>query len=236
MHWGRRRLSNGAANELLSAAIDPLSKQPELKHSAIRIEKADLPWRGSALTLTDAETANHLSAALQPHLAYFDYAAISLVGREATLVVLHLAHHQAPDDQHLTALQGLLGLADGALAYDDPRRGVKKRANLRDGHLQALLLFGENAAAGWLREAMLAERPAADFRRWLFAPLATAPISQASRGRILCNCLDVSENDIRAAVVAGAANMEALQKKLGCGSGCGSCLPEIGRMLSEVTV
>ncbi|HEY5762900.1 MAG TPA: nitrate reductase, partial [Rhodocyclaceae bacterium] len=42
MHWGRRRLSHSAANELLAAVVDPLSKQPELKHAAIRIESAAL--------------------------------------------------------------------------------------------------------------------------------------------------------------------------------------------------
>jgi len=232
MHGGRRRLSNGAANDLLAAHIDPYSKQPELKHAAIRIAKAELPWRGVALALAGDEDANRLSQAVASLLSEFDYAALSFAGREQTLVVLHLAHATAPAAATLAAIEAVLGLRHETLAYDDPRREIRKRAHIGDGRVQALTLFGETAAAGWLREAMLAGRPAADFQRWLFAPLAKAPIAQPPRGRILCNCLDIAEADIRSAIDAGIRSVDGLQQKLGCGSGCGSCLPEIGRMLT----
>jgi len=232
MHGGRRRLSNGAANDLLAAHIDPFSKQPELKHAAIRIEKAELPWRGTVLAMAGGEQANRLSTALAPYLARFDYASLSFAGRDETLMVLQLAHAGPPDLDILRAIEDLVGLGADAQAYDDPVRAIRKRAHVAGERLQAMSLFGETAAAGWLREAMLAATPATVLRRWLFAPLAAPPVAQASRGRILCNCLDIAERDIRSAIDAGIRSVDGLREKLGCGSGCGGCLPEIGRMLA----
>ena len=53
MHWGEEFLSGSTStgermhgvNALTSPAYCPKSKQPELKHAAIKILKAELPWR-----------------------------------------------------------------------------------------------------------------------------------------------------------------------------------------------
>ena len=51
------------------------------------------------------------------------------------------------------------------------------------------------------------------------------------RGRIVCNCLDVSEHEISAAI-AGGDDLDALQRRLQCGSRCGSCVPELKRLVA----
>src|SRR5262249_40685187 len=48
MHWGARFLcgrGRRGVNELTIGVLDTFSKQPELKHCAVQVEKADLPWR-----------------------------------------------------------------------------------------------------------------------------------------------------------------------------------------------
>ena len=57
-----------------------------------------------------------------------------------------------------------------------------------------------------------------------------------ARGRQVCSCFDVSESEI-AAVLARTlgpsdAVLRALQGELKCGTNCGSCLPEVRRMVS----
>ncbi|MDP3287983.1 MAG: (2Fe-2S)-binding protein, partial [Methyloversatilis sp.] len=91
-------------------------------------------------------------------------------------------------------------------------------------------LTGETAAAGWLRDVMTGRQPTTDLRRWLFAPLVTPPVATATRGRIVCNCLDVAEPDIVRAIDEGA-DLVSLQQSLRCGTSCGSCVPELKRML-----
>ena len=53
-----------------------------------------------------------------------------------------------------------------------------------------------------------------------------------NRGRIVCACHDVSEQEIRGEVAKGAS-LPALQARLKCGTECGSCLPTVKQLLSE---
>ena len=49
------------------------------------------------------------------------------------------------------------------------------------------------------------------------------------RGRTVCNCFDVAENDIKV-FLGELKSLEALQASLKCGTNCGSCVPELRRM------
>ena len=69
-----------------------------------------------------------------------------------------------------------------------------------------------------------------ELRRWALAPLSAPPTGQRSRGKIVCNCLDVAENEIIGTVQTGA-DFATLQNKLKCGTECGSCVPELKRLL-----
>ncbi len=78
MHWGDRFLKGLGTNVLTQPAYDPLSKQPELKASAIQISKVVLPWEFFALVEGDIQAHfNRLAPAvgwfhlrqLQPHRA-----------------------------------------------------------------------------------------------------------------------------------------------------------------------
>ncbi|GAB2900330.1 nitrate reductase [Uliginosibacterium flavum] len=238
MHWGRNVLSSSGVNELTLNKVDPHSKQPELKHAAIQIEKIELPYQALLMrSAVYADAANQLSleraAALEPWLRKFDYAAVSLAGRDFPSVVLRIAHSSPIPAEWLAELDALMDLqGEHCMAYSDARRGVSKKAIVEEGMLTGLRLTGETAAGGWLKELMIERAPTDTVRRWLFAPLPKAPVAGSARGRIVCNCLNVSENEIRAAV-AGGANLDALQASLKCGTSCGSCVPELKRLVAE---
>ena len=70
-----------------------------------------------------------------------------------------------------------------------------------------------------------------EVRNWLLAPVTQPPAGSAARGRIVCNCLNVAEPDIVAAI-AGGADLAALQATLKCGTECGSCVPELKRLIA----
>ncbi len=236
MHWGRNALSNSGANALTAGRVDPYSKQPELKHAAVQMSRADLPFQALLLrTETSDDAAQQLTLtrmeALAPLLARFAYASLSMAGRDRPALVLRIAHDQPIPEDWLAELDRLCGLDHPAcLAYRDARRDITKRALIEDGLLTGIRLTGETAAAAWLREVMVERQPTAELRRWLFAPLATPPVAAKSRGRIVCNCLDVAEPDIVEAI-AGGADLDTLQATLRCGTSCGSCVPELKRML-----
>jgi len=243
MHWGRRSLSHDGVNALTIPACDPVSKQPELKHAALRIEPAALPWRlvalrspGSMHTVADAhETVLVWRARLAPLLDGLGYAVLTLDGRERPLVALRLALAEPLPAERIERIARLLDMPEEAcLAYRDPAKNVIKRARIDDERLTGILLAGEDQASGWLRAALRDGVPIDALRRWIFAPRAEPPIGNSAAAaprKVVCNCLDVSEADIKREIAAGA-DLAALQEKLKCGTSCGSCVPEIKRMLA----
>jgi assimilatory nitrate reductase catalytic subunit len=50
---------------------------------------------------------------------------------------------------------------------------------------------------------------------------------------IICKCADVSDVQINKELAAGAT-LPQLQDKLKCGTFCGSCVPDIKRMVARV--
>jgi bacterioferritin-associated ferredoxin len=49
----------------------------------------------------------------------------------------------------------------------------------------------------------------------------------------VCLCNSVTESDIRQAVAAGCGGMTELTMRTGCGSTCGSCVPDACELLEE---
>ncbi len=50
-------------------------------------------------------------------------------------------------------------------------------------------------------------------------------------GRIICSCFCVGENTIREAIAGGCGSVASLGASLRCGTGCGSCVPELKGLL-----
>ncbi|MDP3586015.1 MAG: molybdopterin-dependent oxidoreductase [Thiobacillus sp.] len=230
MHWGARFMGGRGINALTLPAFDAVSKQPELKHAAVQVAKAVLPWRMAALAVGDG--AKMLDA-VQPLLRACDYAAAGLAGRDRDVLTLRLAHTQPLPESLLAELDAALGLDDplAVMHYEDRPRGISKRVRVDGGTVTAARLTGETAAFDWLRDVIVDGIDAASLRAWMLAPVARPPAGGAGRGRIVCNCWNVAEPDILAAITAGA-DLATLQATLKCGTECGSCVPELKRLIA----
>ncbi|MBS7660365.1 molybdopterin-dependent oxidoreductase [Pseudomonas lalucatii] len=235
MHWGDRFLKGLGTNVLTLPACDPLSKQPELKHAGIEVEKVELPWQLFALVEGDVQRR---FSALRPLFEDFAYASLTLTGRERPALLIRAASALAPEAELLARIDALLNVVEGpVLAYDDPRRTVGKRVRIEDGRITAIRLAGETAARDWLKSLWSEGQADADLRRWLLAPLSTPPGTAAAgkASKTLCNCLDVSEAAVCAGIARGL-NLDGLKQELKCGTSCGSCVPEIKRLLAAPSV
>ena len=236
MHWGARSLSHSGINELMPSAFDATSKQPELKHAAVRVEPANLPWRLVAMRVV-ANEANesllHWRNRLSPLLKFFDYAALTLAGRDDAVLKLNIASAEALSAEALAAICCAFEFDLSAMtSYTDHSRSIIKHADIdkASGQITALLFAGETAATDWLADLMLARQPLGESLRYLFAPTAKIPNAPPTASRTICNCLGVTEAQILSVIESGA-DLPALQSKLKCGTECGSCLPELRRMV-----
>ncbi|MHB1352544.1 MAG: (2Fe-2S)-binding protein, partial [Thiobacillus sp.] len=158
-----------------------------------------------------------------------------LAGRTHDVMTLRVGHAHPVPDELLAELDAALGLADPltVMHYEDRPRGISKRVRVDGGRVVAARLTGETAAFAWLREVAVEGVDAQAIRAWVLAPVAHPPAGGPVRGRVICNCFDVAEAEIVAAAAAGAgADLGALQSALKCGTECGSCLPELKRLLA----
>ena len=228
MHWGDRFLRGLGTNVLTQPGFDPLSRQPELKLSGVALEPADLPWR--LFALVEGIGLSHLDA-LRPLLVEFPYVSLGLLGRERTALVIRAARAEAPPQSWLMQLDRTLALHEPLLAYEDPEAGISKRLRLEQGRLTAVRLAGEVLARDWLMQVWREGQPVDVPHQQLLAPLAAPEGRQAATDRLVCNCLNVSASAILAGLQQGL-DLSALQRELRCGTQCGSCLPEIRRIVS----
>ncbi len=235
MHWGSQFMNSPGVNAVACDAIDPWSMQPELKHAAVQISKMDLPYPLAIVRrCADQADALTLMQRARSKLAAFPYATIGLYGRSSPLVVFRAAAENAIDPLLIDELDHLFGLAtdQGAIVYEDARRHIAKKAIASDGRLLGVRLAGEALAQTWLKKAMAEDELDASLIRLALAPSARPPAAIVQRN-IVCKCADVSDVQIRKEVAQGA-DLPALQEKLKCGTFCGSCVPDIQRMMAEL--
>jgi assimilatory nitrate reductase catalytic subunit len=267
MHWGDEVLGGrhrGGINALTSPAFCPQSKQPELKHAAVKITPAALPWQLVARAWMPADVALQRRAELLAECSELDYAVCMPFGREpgATGVWLRAAAPAAPPAEWLARIEALLGLDHAeVLRYTDPQRGQRRSMRLMhrevaqgagaqnasagtsvetpaDALLKSFMLAGDTRAGGWVSDLLLDELPAQRFGRALLAGTATPPVALPSRGAQVCNCFDVCEPEIAAVLERCSGSAESrlaqLQGALQCGTNCGSCLPALRQQVQRI--
>jgi assimilatory nitrate reductase catalytic subunit len=250
MHWGSEFLSGmsstgevlAGVNALTTSAYCPTSKQPELKHAAVKVLKAELPWALLAVAWLPEGQALEARKGLRQLMARFPFASCVPFGRERAGVLFRAAAHEAPEAALIERIETLLGLntAD-ALRYADRRLGQRRTARLvREGdatRLEGFVLAGDTRAEVWIKPLLQDELPAAAYGRLLLMPGAKAPVAVVARGRQICTCFNVSEDAIlgrlRSCEGDEADRLSALQQSLHCGTNCGSCVPELKRLVRE---
>ncbi len=250
MHWGEEFLSGSTStgaraagvNALTSPAFCPSSKQPELKHAAVKILKAELPWKLLGVAWLDDAAALRARSQLAPLMAAFPFATCVPFGRERSGVLFRAAAFEAVGDELIARIEAALGLdTHEVLHYADKRRGQRRSMRLAtvngDKRLEGFLLAGDISAQAWVKPLLQDELPAQAYGRLLLVPGGQAPVALVSRGKQVCSCFDVSITQIDSLLETATGNADAqlaqLQDQLKCGTNCGSCVPELKRLVQQ---
>jgi assimilatory nitrate reductase catalytic subunit len=218
IHWSDTSASDARIGALVSAATDPVSGEPEFKHTPARVEPFEASWYGFVL------------ARAPPALESVSWWCASAGGTHGRY---EIADRAVPADWPARARALLRAGADADwIDYADGTTGTYRAAWLREGRLEGCLFAAARAQLperGWL--AALFERAAlsAADRRHLLS--GRAPGQAADPGAIVCVCHCVGRLAIERAIAAGARDAPALGRALKAGSNCGSCLPELQRLI-----
>ena len=225
MHWTDQFASIGPVGRVVSALVDPVSGQPELKATAASVTAEPVYFHGLLL--------RRQGGAL-PDLCHW----VRVPLTEGQLYRLAGLCALPAGEDLVRFATALLDPPAGAewLEVTDKRRGVLRVAAVLDGALEACLFLARDAAALPNEAAVI--------------PMLGAPVPDSARPQLLagrlydktaaegpqvCACFGVTRDAIRHAVVTHHLRSTAeIGKLLRAGTNCGSCIPELGEILRDV--
>jgi assimilatory nitrate reductase catalytic subunit len=222
IHWSGENASQARTGALVNAVVDPVSGEPEFKHTPARVEPFPVEWHGFLLsrepvTVTDLTwwTVIHGKRFLRYELA----------GREI------------PQDWRVW-MRERLGALDASvdyLDYHDAAAGIYRAVRLVDDRLAACLYVSRRADLpdrGWLAGLFDTERLSARERVGLLA--GRPPGAREDPGSLVCSCFGVGRNTLRRVIAQHAlTDTRQVGARVRAGTNCGSCLPEIRALLAE---
>ena len=133
------------------------------------------------------------------------------------------------------SLRKVLQIPDQAevISYSDPKKSVYRYAGVMDGRLEACVFFAAPCTA------FVEAEPARGLLGQVLEPVARLALLAGMMGRarssgmIICSCFSVGEaticDTIRSNKLTTAAEVGAI---LRAGTNCGSCLPELKKLLA----
>ncbi|MEM6493184.1 MAG: molybdopterin-dependent oxidoreductase [Pseudomonadota bacterium] len=218
MHWTDITASKATARTgaLASADTDPVSGQPGFKDTPARIRRIDPLWRGFLVSREprDARQLNACEYWVRSRVEggwLYELAGMSEIDWAALLPSGETSEVAYPSKgMHRLVVHSALGALQAALFVT------------RTGSLPP---------RDWIA-AQLGQRPTdlSDPSEWLAGrPKVAAP----NRGAIVCACHDVGALEIEGAIAAGALSLGAVGAACRAGTNCGSCRPELARMLEN---
>ena len=221
MHWNGEFARDGRANALVHAAVDAISGQPESKHTPIAAEPYVAKWHAFALTR---------DRVAPPNAGYWvDGVGDGYWRRE-------LAGDATPADWDLWAREQI-GAGDSGgewIAYSDARVGHYRFALIDKGRLEGCVFIGGDHSLPprqWLAGLFAQEALSAEARLSLLAGRPRDPAAES--GAVVCACFSVGRKQIEACIAAGADSIAAIGARTNAGQNCGSCRPELSKILAQ---
>ena len=226
IHWTDEFSSSGPIGALVHAVTDPVSGQPDLKGTPVRLAALPEKWRGSLYRLQGGDPGLGGNvwwsrAPAGPGFA-FELAGWGPLSREI--------HSEA-------LLRRLLTIpADAELvSFSDPRKAMFRYAGFQDTKLRACVFFASPEAGfpgNELVPALLDRELSLQQRLSLLSGVGAGD----NASHIVCSCFGVTEAAICAARQNGAGTLAAIGGLLKAGTNCGSCIPELTSLLAGATL
>ncbi|CAN7253052.1 molybdopterin-dependent oxidoreductase [Phenylobacterium sp. LjRoot225] len=221
MHWTAVYAAQGRSNTLVAPKVDARSGQPEFKHTPARVRPYRETWRGFFLA----------------RQGWAAPAGLDLVWRRIPQAGCQLHEFAGRGDEaEREALRRALTREAGAdvLRFEDANSGALREAYFSGDRLDRVLFTtcgGALPPREWLAELFAAEALTPLDRAVLL--VGRAPGQPVETGPVVCACRGVRQVKIEAAIAGGCGTVDAVGDATGAGAACGSCRPEIARLLGK---
>ena len=216
IHWSRETSSQGRIGSLVNPATDPYSGQPELKATPARLTPLRFQREGGFV---------NRDAVAMPES--FWWARVSVIGGVGYRVATDLPLPEAAEWFN-TLFEGyeISELIDAA-------QGLYRVAAFKGGRLEAaLFLSPPDGEPTWnaLTNLMSADFVEAERRHFALSVRRTS--AAVHYGSMICACFGVTKEIIREAIAGGAQDVHAVGATVKAGTNCGSCVPEIRKVIA----
>jgi assimilatory nitrate reductase catalytic subunit len=216
IHWSEVNATDARVGSLVAPITDPFSGQPENKATPASITPYEYIFRGFALSRKPLTFPPHAWSAR-----------VAVTGGYGYLLA---------DNADIAGWQSWLKslTSDDLAEYKDFGGGVYRAASFDGGGIETCLFIGPARDAGdWnvVKDLFAAGPLGNDQRRMLLSGKSADGLANA--GPIVCACFGVGRNTICDAITAGAHSAAEIGAKLKAGTNCGSCIPELKRLIAQ---
>ena len=221
IHWNDQYASHARVDALVNPETDPISGQPEFKHTPVRLAAYGPLWHGFILSRRQLALEDVSYWARATGDGFYRY---------------EIAGEQACEDWPAWA-RGFLCASDDDVnwvEYLDQRAGRYRGVRMVGGRVESCIFIAPNRdlpPRSWLG-GLFKKTQLDDIEQQ--ALLLGKPLSAESDvGNIVCACFSVGVNSIVNAIQEQhLTTPEAVGAALKAGTNCGSCVPEIKTLLA----
>ena len=233
IHWSAENASSARVGSLVAPLTDPFSGQPENKATPAAMSPVAFDQHGfifSRKPLTLPPSSWWARVAVTGGYGYLlatdnDMtgwkAWFAAQGGEGDLDAVHLAR----GDAHSSDIA----------EYEDAAHGVYRAAAFAGERVDVCLFLGPSSVAfDWqaVKDLFALDTLDNDQRGILLSGRSANGV--ADTGPVVCACFGVGKNTICDAIAAGARSAAEIGAKLKAGTNCGSCIPELKRLIAQM--
>jgi len=222
MHWNDQYASNALIDSVVNPACDPISGQPEFKHTPVSISPIKKAWYGFLLSRRQLDLSTQDYWNLNKGNGLWRY---EIAGNETPKVWSENARNLLCANEDKVSW----------MEYFDQSAQTYRAARLVGDKLESCIFISPNPrlpSRDWLM-ALFVKTTLTDKEK-MFLLSGRSNDASEDAGANICACFGVGKNTIVKAIKEKSINtVEDIGKALQAGTNCGSCIPELTALLKE---
>ncbi|MFZ5734718.1 MAG: molybdopterin-dependent oxidoreductase [Pseudomonadota bacterium] len=234
IHWSGETASSARTGSLVAPLTDPFSGQPENKATPVALSPVTFAQHGflfSRRPITLPSSAWWARVAVTGGYGYLLAAGNDIADWKSWFV-----SQVGESDVGAVDLLRRAPQAEDIAEYEDAAQGVYRAAAFAAGKIDVCLFVGPSKVPfDWqaVKDAFALDVLDDDQRSMLLSGRAAGGVANA--GPVVCACFGVGKNTICDVIASGARSPIEIGAQLKAGTNCGSCIPELKRLIAQVS-
>jgi len=220
IHWSDANAADARTGALVNPVVDPVSGEPEFKHTPAQVEPFSVDWYGFLLVRRPVEVTDLAYWARSSGTQFHRY---EFAGR-------------GRDRDWAAWVRARLAGAGEWLDYADASPApTARRVSPTAARGLCLRVTASGSAGARVAGALFAKERLGEGER--ASLLAGRPSLDGDTGPTVCACFGVGRRTLQKAIREhGCTTPKQLGQRLKAGTNCGSCVPELRRLIEESLV